>query len=704
LTDSLEEPKQSVQRLGLYKWLSDESAEAQKIKTEMPVMVVLGNPPYSGESQNKGEWILNLMEDYKKEPQNSSKNIPDTKWINNDYVKFIRFGQYFIHKNGEGILAYITDNSFLDSLSFRGMRYNLLKEFDKIFILNLHGNSLKKEADPNGSKDENVFDIMQGVSINIFVKQSPHSPPLEGVGGGYSFAHKPPRPAGTPPKEGNNASIFHYDLYGKRTEKYDFLLNNNLKSIAWKELSVNAPHYFFVPKDFSLQEEYDKGFKIDELFSINSQGIVPSNKHFTIQDNKKDLENSIKDFLLLNDKEAMEKYELSESTGWTVAQTKKDLTANPNFNKIIAYNDYPFDLKYTFFSEKSNGYLTRPRGEVMKNFVNKENIGLVVAKECQDDWKYVFITDKICSLNLTGGAQKYGAGFVFPLYLYYEHFGQTEKVANLNEAIVAKITHSVETGHAPSLHVNPEQIFDYIYAVLHSPSYREKYKEFLKIDFPRIPYPENAEQFNKLAAFGEQLRHLHLMETSPIPSPLERGQGVRSLGEGAGGDVPWSAAAGEVSWSAAGGDVPWSAAGGEVSWSAATGDVPWSAATGDVPWSAAAGDVPWRAAAGDVSWNEAGGEVANFPKTGNNTVENSFTEKSNNYYDNKVWINDTQYFDNVSETAWNFYIGGYQPAQKWLKDRKGRTLTYEDIAHYQKIIFVLDETDKIMKEIDLTLL
>jgi predicted helicase len=167
LTDSLEEAA-SQPSFHFARWLSDEANEAARIKREAPVMVILGNPPYSGESSNKGKWIEKLIEQYKKD--DTGKTIANTKWLNNDYVKFIRLGQHFIEKNGEGILAFITDNSFLDSLTFNGMRYNLMQTFDKIYILNLHGNSLKQETAPDGGKDENVFDIMQGVSINIFVK------------------------------------------------------------------------------------------------------------------------------------------------------------------------------------------------------------------------------------------------------------------------------------------------------------------------------------------------------------------------------------------------------------------------------------------------------------------------------------------------------------------------------------------------------
>jgi predicted helicase len=549
LTDSLEEPKQSVQRLGLYKWLSDESAEAQKIKNDMPVMVVLGNPPYSGESQNKGEWILRLMEDYKKEPTGGRLQERNPKWLNDDYAKFIRLGQYFVEKNGEGILAFINNHSFLDNPTFRGMRYKLLQTFDKIYIIDLHGNAKKKETAPDGEKDENVFDIQQGVSINIFVKTK---------------------------NSQNTAHILHYDLYGRRQEKYDFLLENNLQSINWKALQPQTPQYFFSNKNFKNREEYEKGFLINDLFLVNSVGVVTAKDTVFVNDNK--------DNLIKN---------INEHFG----------SSNEDFIQRINYR--PFDTKFVYYDTK---LLERPREKVMQHF-KKYNIGLISNKQIRTDHiSQFFVTNIIADLHIleTANANPY----IFPLYLYQENFGKTGKIANLKEASVTRFQKELQLINPPA----PEQIFDYIYAILHSSSYREKYKEFLKIDFPRIPYPQNAEQFEKLAALGEKLRKLHLMENVVVPD-----------------------------------------------------------------------------------------NFANFPKSGINRVEKSFTEKSNDYRDNKVWINDSQYFDNVPEISWNSYIGGYQPAQKWLKDRKGKTLTYEDIEHYQKIIFVLNETDKMMKEINLTL-
>jgi predicted helicase len=599
LTDSLENPKQNVQQIPFAQWLNNEASEAAKIKNNAPVMVILGNPPYSGESQNKGEWIMNLIATYKKDPQNPSKNIPDTKWLNNDYVKFISFGQHFINKNGEGILAYITDNSFLDSLSFRGMRKTLLDEFDKIYILNLHGNSLKKETAPDGAKDENVFDIQQGVSINIFVKTGKKN-------------------------DDELAVIYYFDLFGKRTEKYNYLIENLIDSVHWKNLNPDTSNYFFTPKDFSLQKEYDKGFKIDELFNLNGVGICSKRDETVFQNTKNELIDVLNDFKNLSETELKQKYrtEREESRDKKTAFAKQNIQnfgIDEKYLQKITYR--PFETKWTYFTNKSKGFLAYPVYDIMQHFTKGKNIGLMFekgddSKNANKPYSNCFITNYIVDLHVIGSGI-----YVFPLYIYQDQFGKTEKVVNMNEAIVHNFSPLLWRGAGGEVKISGGEvkIFDYIYAVLHSPSYRERYKEFLKIDFPRIPYPKNAEQFEKLAALGERLRRLHLMEPPPAPSK--------------GGESPLS------------------------------------------------------------NWRGVGGEVANFPKAGSNTIEKP------EYSAGKVWINDVQYFDNVPEIAWNLYIGGYQPAQKWLKDRRGRTLFYEDIEHYQKIIFVLNETVEIMNEI-----
>ncbi|HBK84095.1 MAG TPA: DNA methyltransferase [Flavobacterium sp.] len=603
LTNSLEEANPDSGTL----WgslLSEESDQANEVKRDTPVMCVIGNPPYSGESANKGEWIMKLMEDYKKEPGGLQKlQERNPKWINDDYVKFLRYGQHYIEKNGQGILAFINPHGYLDNPTFRGMRWHLLKTYDKIYTIDLHGNSKKKETAPDGSADVNVFDIMQGVSINIFVKTGKKSSPTSGVS----------EERGT-----QLAKVFHFDLYGKREFKYDTLNKSSLKTIPFKELPITSPNYFFVDKNFDSQNGYDLGFKINELFKINNVGIVTARDSFTIHNTKQDVEKVINDFLKLNDEDARIKFNLGKDVrDWQVGYAKKDLVnhfPDKGFFTKISYR--PFDDKWTFYSGKSKGFHCYPRAEVMSHFLSNKNIGLVLEKIMMNkDKSYndCFITQNIYDAHLIGSAS-----YSFPLYLYPDTNGQqtidqaTERTPNLNPEIVSTIAENlgltfVNEKATPSEagELAPIDILDYIYAVLHSPTYREKYKEFLKIDFPRVPYPKDLATFQKLSNLGSQIRQIHLLE-SPVVEQF----------------------------------------------------------------------------------------MATYPITGTNVVGKIKFENS------KVFINESQYFDQVPQVAWDFYIGGYQPAQKWLKDRKDRVLETEDILHYLKIIVALTETDKIMKEID----
>jgi predicted helicase len=667
LTNSLEESHPDTGTL-FAQWLSNEANEANQIKRETPVMCVIGNPPYSGESANKGEWIMQLMEDYKKEPEGKQKlQEKNPKWINDDYVKFLRYGQYFIEKNGSGVLAFINPHGFLDNPTFRGMRWNLLKTYDKIYTIDLHGNSKKKETAPDGSVDENVFDIMQGVSINIFVKT------------GKKKAHE-------------LGKVFHVDLFGKREVKYDFLAKNSLKTVPYKELPNIAPNYYFVSKDFDEQNSYNKGFSINELLTQNSVGIVTARDEFTIHYTKIALQNTIESFLSLDDEVGRAKFNLGKDVrDWQVKFAKKDLlTHYPHKGHFIKLNYRPFDNRWTFYTGNSKGFHCYPRTEVMQHFLNRENLGLVTVRRIKTGTNIgFFISDKMVDDAYSGMS----SSVVCPLYLYPEinretrlledkkkalelkleeaksklegflsavtpirklvesmpnpdkelkkiydsqtkelqslqkevekysvqlqpaqavnHlFGEETRTPNLNKEIVKQIaeqlglTFTNEKENKANTFA-PVDILDYIYAVLHSPTYREKYKEFLKIDFPRVPYPKDAATFWAFVHLGSQLRQIHLLE-SPIVEQY----------------------------------------------------------------------------------------ITQYPIDGDNTVSKV------KYQDGKVYINDTQYFDNVSHVAWEFYIGGYQPAQKWLKDRKERQLEFEDIFHYQKIIVALTETDKLMKEID----
>ena len=603
LTNSLEEAHPDTQTL-FSSWLSDEADQANAIKRDAPVMVVIGNPPYSGESANKGEWIMNLMEDYKKEPGGKEKlKERNPKWINDDYVKFMRFGQHFIDKNGSGILAFINPHGFLDNPTFRGMRWNLLKSYDKIYTIDLHGNSKKKETAPDGSIDQNVFDIMQGVSINLFVKTGKK-------------------------KQEDLAEVFHFDLFGKRDLKYDFLSNNSIKTIDYKKLPNVAPNYFLVNKDFEAQEIYDNGLKLNDIFTLNNVGIVTARDSFTIHQSQDELTKTIEDFLTLDDESARIKYNLGNDVrDWQVNFAKKDLLENyPNKGKITKISYRLFDDRFTFYTGKSKGFHCYPRNEVMKHFTNENNFTITLCKQFKtgDNYTHIFIANKIIESSYVSNRTSEITS-TFPLYLYPETTAQQDlletnaRTPNLNPEIVKQIAEGLGMVFTNEKETTantfaPIDLLDYIYAVLHSPTYREKYKEFLKIDFPRVPYPKTLAAFETLRGLGSQLRQIHLLE-SPIVEKY----------------------------------------------------------------------------------------ITQYPEDGDNVVGKprlDLTGFENLSGLGRVYINETQYFDNVPEVAWNFYIGGYQPAQKWLKDRKERELSYEDILHYQKIIVALSETDRIMKEID----
>lgn len=587
LTNSLEESNNEPRTL-FAQWLSREATEANVIKRDYPVMVMIGNPPYSISSQNNGKWISSLAADYKR-----GLNERNIQPLSDDYVKFIRLAQYYIEKNGEGVVAYISNNSFIDGLIHGQMRKSLLKCFDKIFIVNLHGSSKRKEIAPDGSKDENVFDIQQGVSINIFVKQG---------------------------KKADKCKVYYHDLYGTRQSKYEQLDMLSISNAPWKDIQLKEPQYFFVPIDYSIQEEYTKGFSPEDLFRINAGGIVTSKDTVNIQNTEEAAIQLKRDAISLSEDDFRIKYNAgADSSDWSVKNAKQDVIDNQERLSVASYTYRPFDTKYVVYTGKTNGLISRPRTSLFQHMLRHGNISLVLSPQGQaiggNSWNGVFISSCLTDKNIF----RRGGGIVFPLYLFQENMGDEERIVNFNKDLYDSIAKGLN--YLPCYDDNilvdptseyngvlyPQDLFDYIYAVLHSPSYRERYKEFLKIDFPRIPYPTDWEKFRDLVEKGEELRHLHLME-----------------------DLPHS--------------------------------------TG-----------------------------ISFPVSGTLQVDCYRWEQ------NRVYINSTQYFEGVPESAWNFYIGGYQPAQKWLKDRKGMTLSFDDVRHYQRIIYVLCETDRLMEKIDATL-
>lgn len=541
LTNALEPAEREVRDL-FFAPLAEEARGASEVKRQTPIMCVIGNPPYSGESANKSNHITALMEAYKKEPGGEKAlDERNSKWINDDYVKFIRMAEAVITKNPSGgVLGFITNHGYLNNPTFRGMRWHLLKTFDKIHILDLHGSSNRKERAPDGVADKNMFDIKPGVAIVVCS-------------------------CGSKRKDGL-AELYHADLWGARSAKADVLFSSNLAdNKRWSRVKSESPHYMLIPWDYTADRQFRNGFSLEEAFPVHSNGIV------TGADSK------------------------------FVADTESTLRERFGAEALVEPFSYRvLDRSYLLNDPKQ---LERDRSDVMNHYRAGENIGLLTSKGFNDlDFAHVFVTSRPSEAIFLSGTSGSNA-MNFPLWLF--DCGSLEsRRANLAPRLVKKLAAIV--GEEPA----PQQIFDYIYGVLHYPEYRRKYRQALSIAYPHIPYPASKEVFRAVSAKGEQLRRLHLLEPAAI------------------GDAPY----------------------------------------------------PYHGEGDDVV--EAG-----YPKFNNC----------------KVQINARQYFDAVPSVAWSFHIGGYQPAQKWLTDRRGRTLSWDDIGHYQKIIKILAETDRIMKEVEMPL-
>lgn len=551
LTNSLEEAGGT--QLTLFNDpLAMEAMEANEVKKNKGINVVIGNPPYSGESANKGDWIMAQMDAYKREPGGIQKlQERNPKWINDDYVKFIRYAQILVERAGSGIVAFINPHGFLDNPTFRGMRWSLLQSFDKIYVMDLHGNSNRKEICPDGSKDENVFDIQQGVSICIFVKYNN--------------------------RKATEAEVLHADLWGSRADKYGYLSDKDFTDVAYERIVSTKPEFFFVKTDIDMKKRYSLGFSINELFPISSVGVVTAKDLVLIDTDPVILSEKVKDYYLIQ--------------------------PNPALIKQISYR--PFDKRYIYYDQ---ALLERGREQVMKHMFSS-NIALITARSNKSDGCDHFFVSTCISEAKCGERTTQSA--IFPLFLYDNTLEGVNCTLNLDKEIVRAMCDSIKLKLAPERNhkgqqcYTPIDLFDYIYAVLHSPRYRDTYKEFLKTDFPRVPYPSEQELFWKMVGYGCELRQIHLLESLIFD---------------------------------------------------------------------------------DID--------ADPTLEGKDPVEKAY------YHDGKVYINKTECFNDVPEIAWNFYVGGYQPAQRWFKDRKGRVLSADEIKHYRKIIRALMETDRIMKEID----
>ncbi len=593
LTNTLEEGFEGSQ-LPFAEWIVEEATAAGNVKYDAPVMVIIGNPPYSNFGMmNKGHWILELLKDYKRDLKEKKLNLDD------DFIKFIRFAQWRIERTGYGILGFITNNTYIDGITHRRMRQSLMETFSDIYILNLHGSSKKREQSPYGGKDENVFDIRQGVAISIFVKN----------------------PQGKP------TTMIHYaDLWGSREGKYTYLISETVRTTHWKELDPDSPHYFFIPKEFAGLEDYQSLPSIREMYPLHSAGIQTKRDGLVYQFTKAELYAVLEDMRHLDIATLVERYGLPpDGRDWTISSAKADVANRNGSVAEVAY--HPFDHRWTYYTGKTKGFMAYPRYPLMAHALKNNLLFLTIRNSRRGNIDNFFVANTIVDKD---AVSSFDNVTFFPLYLYPDpqnkelfstDTGEPSTAPggrrpNLSAAFIDDFASRlgmrfVEDGKGDLRETfGPEDVFDYMYAVFHSPAYRMRYAEFLKIDFPRLPLTSNADLFRELCRLGERLVALHVME-------------------------------------------------------------------------------------------QFGSALPRYPVEGNNVVEKvEYLVTKDEPEQGRVYINKAQYFEGVPPEVWEFHVGGYQVCQKWLKDRKGRALSYEDIRHYQRIVAALAETIGLMERID----
>lgn len=653
MTNTLEEGSGSSESLPFTEWLVEEAEAANKVKTKQPIMVVLGNPPYSYESENTGEWITSLVKDYY-QIDGKSLGEHNPKGLQDDYVKFMRFAQWRIAQTSYGIFAFINNHNYIDGPTFRGMRQNFMNTFNSIYVLDLHGNTKKKECCPDGSDDKNVFDIQQGVAIGLFTKNQGKK---------------------------ENSQVYYSELWGMREiyskaqhsfslsgGKYWWLRNHDLSNTSWEHLSPKSPFYLFIPQNTTLLSEYESGWKITDIMPLYSVGIVTSRDKLSVHMTAEEAESVLTQFVSLPAEEARQLFNLGkDSRDWQVALAQADLKeTNLEKEYLIPLFYRPFDVRFTYYTGHSRGFHSMPRPAVMKQMLH-ENVALLTSRMTKgEQFAHVGVTQHI-SEKILMSPKTSNNSFHFPLYLYSVDGGPYKRAAAISEykklvrgsieieakdvpheqqRIAELITQLFPQKNYPSwpnispffiilivdktkLNFTPNQqgdlkkdfgtndIFHYIYSILHSPLYRRRYTEFLRLDFPRIPLPSNSSLFRFLCNLGEELVHLHLMRASLLKKTI-------------------------------------------------------------------------------VSFCDKGGrkieKVGEAKRTLAN-IRNGF---------GRLYINPKSYFDGIPLAVWNFLVGGYQVCYKWLDDRKKakRSLSDKDIEHYQKIIVAINETIRIMGEID----
>ncbi len=639
LTNTLIQPSEIAAYRGLQPIFEEELKSAQEIKKDEKILIITGNPPYSGASSNEGlfEWevkatygiepefqtieieknikltdkIQTLLKNIQKQKESGSKNAPKSgskdalkalkslhskyklqkeknpKWLLDDYVKFMRFAQNKIESLGHGLFGFISNNAFLDNPTFRGLRCSLLECYDELYILNLHGNTRKKEETPQGAKDENVFNIKQGVSINLFVKKV----------------------------QATKQKIFYYDVYGQRAEKYVFLAQNDLNSINWLELTPREPFYLLLPLKTLLLDEYEQGFSVQDMFQVGSTGICSQRDHVVFHKDKESLLKLLKDFSTLEPSELRRKYDIGDdSRDWRLNNAIREVKTNiKRLEEYIVLCQYrPFDYRWTYYTPNSRTFLAYPVYEVFKHMLppptnpktpnqTRKNVALITSRRfCQSQKSGVgFVSNKISDLRTWTCPGMEGGDYVNPLYHnpnYTENF-----TPEFRGFIDKHYNHSFE----------PLEVLGYIYALLYSPNYRKRYEEFLKADYPKILFTKNKDLFRALSLLGIELIGLHVLNQESLNHSFEKLK---------------------------------------------------------------------DATIGESYYKEAHDRIIKKPL--------------HNEPEQRLYINHSAYFRGVSEEIYNYMIGGYGVLDKYLKSHKNESCNFDHVSNIIKVIACTIEIQK----------
>ncbi|HUV31690.1 MAG TPA: type ISP restriction/modification enzyme [Acidobacteriota bacterium] len=609
LTNSLEPAGDNRQGVleGIFPALAHEAQAVSGVKRNKRFTVIVGNPPYSKLSTNFNEWIDALLHGRGDGAADTSDYYcldgapmgEKTVWLQDDYIKFMRLSQHLIVRSGLGLHGYITNNGYLDNPTLRGMRQQLGLAYGNLYLLDLHGSTKRGETGAQGGGDENVFDIQQGVAIGIFSRAVS---PGAGV-------------------------VRHADLFGARTRKYAFLSRGTISQSDWEVLQPCSSFYLFVPVDVTNQAEYEAGWRVTDVFAVQHCGIITKRDALTIGWTAEDVYRTVSDFSRIPPETARKKYNLPEDVrDWKVEWAQDDLrSCGITRDRVIRILYRPFDVRFTYFTGRSRGFVGWPVADVTRLMLSGQNLGLVTTRMTKGESFHHVLVCRHMSEVICLSAKTSNNGFIFPLYqsssdldgpLFARSRNRTSELAlesNIAPDFLRSISASVQLAFVPfgrgdlKATFGPEDVFSYLVAVLHSPSYRLRYREFLSRDFPRLPLTSSLNLFRALAKLGGELVALHLMESPKLDKHITKWIGSK----------------------------------------------------------------------------------------------NPEVEKIT-YSDETVWTDKAQSegFRGVQENVWAFCIGGYQVCQKWLKDRKGRTLSSDDITHYHRIVVAISETIGLMAEID----